>query len=178
MDMLSQPLVSGRRAMTKRAVFLGMAALLCCMAFFGFDVVADVTEHLLAGKSYASGELLHLIFEIMAVLGLGYAVITLRQYLRLLHVEAETNRDTIHMLRGNFDAVLRDKFKEWSLTAAERDVTLLIIRGLSVADIAAARNTAHGTIKAQSTSIFRKIGVGSKTELMSVIIDEFLDTSY
>ena len=82
------------------------------------------------------------------------------------------------MLRGNFDEVLRDKFKEWSLTAAERDVTLLIIRGLSVADIAAARNTAQGTIKAQSTSIFRKIGVGSKTELMSVIIDEFLDTSY
>ena len=82
------------------------------------------------------------------------------------------------MLRGNFDEVLRDKFKEWSLTAAERDVTLLIIRGLSVADIAAARNTAQGTIKAQSTSIFRKIGVGFKTELMSVIIDEFLDTSY
>ena len=79
------------------------------------------------------------------------------------------------MLRGNFDEVLRNKFEEWGLTAAERDVTLLIIRGLSIAEIAAARKTAHGTIKAQSTSIFRKIGVGSKNELMSTIIDEFLD---
>lgn len=164
--------------MNQRAVFLGITVLLCCMAFFGFDVAADVAAHRLAGKSYVSGELVHLIFEILAVLGLGYAVMTLRKYLRLLHVEAETSRDTIHMLRGNFDEVLGDKFKEWSLTTAERDVTLLIIRGLSIADIATARNTAHGTIKAQSTSIFRKIGVGSKTQLMSVIIDEFLDTSY
>jgi DNA-binding CsgD family transcriptional regulator len=170
--------MSGRRAARRREVFLGMAVLLSCMAFFGFDVVADVAAHRLAGASFASVELVHLIFETVAVFGLGYAVITLRQYLRLLQGEAESSKETIHMLRGNFDEVLRDKFKEWSLTAAERDVTLLIIRGLSVADIAAARNTAQGTIKAQSTSIFRKIGVGSKTELMSVIIDEFLDTSY
>ena len=178
MNTLHRPPISGRLASKRRVVVLNVSVLLSCMAFFGFDVVADVAAHGIAGVSYASAELIHLIFETMAVLGLGYAVIMLRQYLRLLHVEAEASKETIHMLRGNFDEVLHDKFKQWRLTAAERDVTLLIIRGLSVADIAAARKTAQGTIKAQSTSIFRKVGVGSKTELMSVIIDEFLDMSY
>lgn len=168
----------GRQAMKRPAVFLGMAVLFSCMFFFGFDVIADIVEHGRGGTRYGSGELIHLIFEILAVLGLGYAAATLRAYLDLVKSEAANSRETIHMLRGNFDEVLRDKFEEWSLTAAERDVTLLIIRGLSVADIATARNTAQGTVKAQSTSVFRKIGVGSKTELMSVIIDEFLDTSY
>lgn len=175
MEIAPRNQISDRRTMSRSAVFLGMAVLLGCMAFFGFDVVADIVEHGLQGTSYTAGELVHLVFEILAVAGLGYAAVTLRAYLRLLQSEAERSRETIHMLRGNFDEVLRGKFEEWGLTTAERDVTLLIIRGLSVADIAAARNTAQGTIKAQSTSIFRKIGVGSKTELMSAIIDEFLE---
>lgn len=161
--------------MSRNAVFAGMVVLLSCMAFFGFDVVADLVEHGLGGMGYTAEELVHLVFEMLAVAGLGYATVTFRAYLRLLQAEAERSKETIHMLRGNFDEVLHQKFEQWGLTAAERDVTLLIIRGLSVAEIAAARNTAQGTIKAQTTSIFRKIGVGSKTELMSTIIDEFLE---
>ncbi len=161
--------------MSRGTVFLGAAVLLACMAFFGFDVVVDIAEHSLGGTPYETRELVHLVFEMLAVIGLGYAASTLRTHLRFLQAEAERSKETIQMLRGNFDEVLRNKFEEWGLTAAERDVTLLIIRGLSIAEIAAARKTAHGTIKAQSTSIFRKIGVGSKNELMSTIIDEFLD---
>lgn len=158
--------------MGRGAVVIGMGVLVACMAFFSFNVVFD---HVLGSAPYALGELVHVIFEILAVIGLGFAAATLRAYLRLLQTQAASSRETIHMLRGNFDEVLRHKFEEWGLTTAERDVTLLIIRGLSVAEIAAARNTAQGTIKAQSTSIFRKIGVGSKGELMSLIIDEFLN---
>ena len=182
--MLDEPTVgvdvdarNGLQEVIKQLSHTGMAVLIACMAFFGFDVVADVLEHFLGNRAYVSGELVHLIFEILAVIGLGYAAATLRQYLRLLQAQAASSRETIHMLRGHFDVVLRHKFEEWGLTTAERDVTLLIIRGLSVSEISAARNTAQGTIKAQSTSIFRKIGVGSKTELMSLIIDEFLDSS-
>lgn len=161
--------------MNRNAVFAGMGILLSSMAFFGFDVVSDISAHVLGGLSYTRSDLVHLVFEVLAVAGLGYAVVTLRAYHLLLRAEAEATKDTIQMLRGNFDEVLQNKFEDWGLTIAERDVTLLIIRGLSVAEIASARSTAQGTIKTQSTSIFRKIGVRSKTELMSVIIDEFLD---
>lgn len=165
---------SFHQTIDRNAVFFGMVILLVCMAFFGFDVVADIVKHGLSRTHYTGEELVHLAFESVAVAGLGYAVITLRAYLRLLQFNEERNLKTIYMLRGNFDEVLHEKFEDWSLTEAERDVTLLIIRGLSIANIAETRNTAQGTIKAQSSSIFRKIGVGSKTELMSVIIDEFL----
>lgn len=166
---------SSHGAVDRGVVVMGVAVLIACMTFFGLDVVTDVVKHVAGSTPYALAELVHLIFEILAVIGLGYASATLRAYLRLLQSQATSSQETIHMLRGNFDEVLRNKFEEWRLTTAERDVTLLIIRGLSVAEISSARNTAQGTIKAQSTSIFRKIGVGSKTELMSLIIDEFLD---
>lgn len=164
------------RRMRTSTMLAGIGASLSSMAFFGYDVITDILKHSSAAMSYSSGELVHLIFEILAVLGLGYASLTLRAHWRLLQAEATQSQETIQILRGSFDAALHEKFDEWRLTKAERDVTLLMIRGLSVADIASARKTAQGTIKAQSTSIFRKIGVASKTELMSAIIDEFLDT--
>lgn len=164
----------GHRFTGRGKVLLGLSVLFSCVAFFGFDVVFEFGSHLVSGISYSPGELVHLVFEVIAVFGLGYAITILWAYLRLLQVEAERSQETIHMLRGNFDDVLLTKFNDWGLTTAERDVTLLIMRGLSVAEIAAARNTAQGTIKAQSTSVFRKVGVKSKTDLMSLIIDEFI----
>ena len=158
-----------------RAAFAGMTVLIVSMAFFLFDIVADISDHLAMHETYGVGELIHLIFELVAVIGLGFGALTLRNQLALLHSDAERSAETIHVMRGHFEEVLELNFSRWGLTQAERDITLLIVRGLTVAEIAEARSTAQGTIKAQSSSIFRKIGVSSKTELMSLIIDEFID---
>ncbi|MEZ4219870.1 MAG: helix-turn-helix transcriptional regulator [Polyangiaceae bacterium] len=51
------------------------------------------------------------------------------------------------------------------LSAAEREVAMLVIRGLSNRQIAAARGTKERTVANQIASIFRKLGVGSRVEL-------------
>jgi DNA-binding CsgD family transcriptional regulator len=158
-------------------VAAGSILLIICMAFFAGDVVWDVAEHLRDGVGYGAEESVHLFFETLAVLGLGYGAWLLRGYVALLRRQSAADEQTIASLRGSFERVLMEKFDAWKLTAAERDVTLLIIKGLSVADIAQARHTAPGTVKAQSSSIFRKIGVSSRTELMSQVLDEFIDVS-
>ncbi len=55
------------------------------------------------------------------------------------------------------------------LTPAERQVVLLIARGLSNADIARRRGSAPRTIANQAASVFRKLGVGSRLELGALI---------
>ena len=52
-----------------------------------------------------------------------------------------------------------------ALTAAELAITELILQGLTTAQIAAARRAASATISAQLQSIYRKLGVSSRTEL-------------
>lgn len=167
---------ASHQSLHRKSIFVGIAVLLSCMAFFGFDVLADIVKHSATPAAYSRVELIHLVFEILAFFGLGFAALTLRTYLKLLQADARKNHETIQILQGHFEEVLRQKFVQWGLTSAERDVTLLVIKGLSIAEIAEARNCAPGTIKAHSTAIFRKIGVKSKTELMSAIIDEFLDS--
>lgn len=51
------------------------------------------------------------------------------------------------------------------LTPAERAVAELVLRGLSTAQIAAARRVAIATVSTQLQSIYRKLGVASRAEL-------------
>lgn len=71
-----------------------------------------------------------------------------------------------------FQEVLDERFQEWKLSEAERDVALFLIKGASTAEIANMRNTSEGTIKAQNASIYKKAGVTGKTQLLSLFFED------
>lgn len=160
-----------------RLVQAGAVILLACMAFFFADLVEDLLEDTLAAGALTAGHLLHMTLEGLSVLGLGFAALVLFGYVRVLRRDAADRAATISLLRGRFHEVLQERFDAWSLTPAERDVAILILKGATVAEIAAARNTAPGTVKSQSTALFRKVGVGSRNELTALFLDEFLDAA-
>ena len=54
------------------------------------------------------------------------------------------------------------------LTDAEREVVEAIVEGKSNAQIAAARGRSARTVANQVNSVFRKLGVGSRTELVAL----------
>ena len=160
-----------------RGLGLGLVIMLLGMTFFTFDAVADLVTHMNERKSYSFEQTLHLVFEILAAIGLGYGAVVVWRYNRLLRETASSQQQKIILLRGSLEELIERRFAEWGLTAAEREVTLFIIKGLATADIAGMRKTTEGTVKTQISSIFRKIGVRSRTELMSIFMDEFLDVS-
>ncbi|MBX3270524.1 MAG: helix-turn-helix transcriptional regulator [Sandaracinaceae bacterium] len=55
------------------------------------------------------------------------------------------------------------------LTDAEREVVLLALRGLSNADIAAARQTSQRTVSKQLDAAYRRLGVHSRRELAALL---------
>ncbi|MCR9157606.1 MAG: helix-turn-helix transcriptional regulator [Rhodobacteraceae bacterium] len=160
-----------------RGLSLALAIMLSCMTFFTFDAVADLYTHMIERRPYSFEHTLHLGFEILAAIGLGYGALMLWRYNLLLRKTANSHKEKIVLLRGSLEELIERRFAEWGLTAAEREVTLFILKGLATADIAAIRQTVEGTVKTQISSVFRKIGVRSRTELMSVFMDEFLDVS-
>ena len=52
-----------------------------------------------------------------------------------------------------------------SLTEAEKAVVDLVLQGLTTTQIATARGVARTTVSSQLQSIYRKLGVASRTEL-------------
>ncbi|MEL6979989.1 MAG: helix-turn-helix transcriptional regulator [Pseudomonadota bacterium] len=75
---------------------------------------------------------------------------------------------------GAFQDVLHAHFERWALTEAERDVALLAIKGLTIAEIAAMRQSREGTVKAQCSAIYRKAGVTGRPQLISLFIEELM----
>jgi DNA-binding CsgD family transcriptional regulator len=81
--------------------------------------------------------------------------------------------ETRALLKGLGEAIDR-QFLTWKLTEAERDVGLLILKGLSLKEIAAVRVTSERTIRAQARSIYAKAGLSGRAALSAFFLEDLL----
>lgn len=156
-----------------------MAPIMALSALFFFqDVANDIREHIATDTAYSFGSALHLFFEILATIGLTLALIEILTYIKALQKSDEKHELQLKYLTEDFDALVHKQFNTWDLTAAEKDIALFMLRGLNNIEIAGLRKVAVGTIRVQSHRILQKAGVSSRTELMSIFMEEFMDVGY
>lgn len=154
----------------RRGLLWGLLCLqVLCTLFFVVDVIAGVF-----GAADFPGGIHHEAVEfavvVALVLGIAFTGLEIRKtQQRQRRMEAQ-----IRAASGAFFQVLEDHFELWALTESERDVALLAIKGLSIAEIARIRQTKEGTIKAQCNAIYRKAGVSGRPQLLSHFIEELL----
>lgn len=158
--------------MTPRLVFgLLLGLQLACAGFFIGDILANIFGLRSTPLSWRLYELI----EISAALGLVVGVaVTATMLARSLRQTAAAQA-SLRVAQGAFHDVISDRFAEWELTPAERDVAFFAIKGMSTADIARLRDTSEGTVKAQTNAIYRKAGVTGRPQLLSLFIDDLLD---
>ena len=135
-----------RRATALAAIIILQA--LCALFFIG-DVIAD-----LSGGGHL--EDLHLGLGTLAALTLIGGVVFLMVELQRLLARVDDMDTGLRVARGQMAEVVEGFFEDWTLTQAERDVAMMILKGLDNEAIAKVRNTAPGTVRAQTTSIYSK----------------------
>jgi DNA-binding CsgD family transcriptional regulator len=149
----------------RHRLFLAAAVLqVGCGLVFAFDVVTEL-------DAFTRDTWLELAGVIALAIG---ATLNLSQYRHVLKRNLKVERE-LDAASGAFQDVIEQHFDNWGLTKAERDVALLSIKGVSIADIAVMRNTRTGTIKAQNAAIYRKSGVSSRADLVSAMVEELID---
>jgi DNA-binding CsgD family transcriptional regulator len=62
----------------------------------------------------------------------------------------------------------------WRLTAAEKEVAFLLLKGYGLKEIARARNTSEKTSRAQSTAIYAKAELSGRSELAAFFLEDLL----
>jgi len=62
----------------------------------------------------------------------------------------------------------------WGLTAAECEVALLLLKGLSLKEIAAVRDTSERTARQQALAVYRKADLGGRAELAAFFLEDLL----
>jgi DNA-binding CsgD family transcriptional regulator len=67
---------------------------------------------------------------------------------------------------------LDQQFEVWGMTTAEREVGLLILKGLSHKEIASLRATTEATVRQQAQAIYRKARLPGKTAFSAYFLED------
>jgi DNA-binding CsgD family transcriptional regulator len=143
------------------------------------DVVHDYREG--AGT-------MHLLIEFVLI-GVSFTLITLlasevwrqSRHNRRLKDELRVKADNIRSLaspeileaRHNLAQVAERQFSDWGLTQTEKEVGLLLLKGLSFKEIAAVRDTSEKTVRQQASSIYGKSGLNGRHAFAGWFIEDF-----
>ena len=158
--------------MKERLIFSLLLALqLICASVFLWEMLSSLVGFSSKPISWALYETIEILAGVGLILGVVMTAILLRRSARARD-KAEAS---LRLASGAFMDVLNERFTEWGLTPAERDVALFSIKGLSTTEIAALRQTSEGTVKAQTNAIYRKAGVSGRPQLLSLFIDALMD---
>lgn len=66
------------------------------------------------------------------------------------------------------------QLSKWNLSNAEKEVALLLLKGLSLKEIAEIRNTTEKTARVQSISVYSKSGLAGRSELAAFFLEDLL----
>ncbi len=141
-----------------------------CTLFFVLDLSSSFIGWRTTPLDWQVREML----ELGAALGLflGTAMSGLMVY--RAHQRSVLAEAQLRAASGAFMELLDERFGDWGLTPAERDVALFALKGMSLQEIAALRETSEGTVKAQTNAIYRKAGVSGRPQLLSLFIDDLM----
>jgi len=94
----------------------------------------------------------------------------------LARTKAEADRwraETKELLAG-LSAAIDRQLQRWQLSPAETQIALLLLKGLSHKEIAAARSVGEATVRQQSRAIYQKAGVVGRHELAAFFLEGLL----
>lgn len=142
-----------------------------CALVFVYDILAGILGLRRQPIAWRVRELIEIGAALGLILGLVLGAIALWRTMQ----QSARDREKLRRASIAFHDVLEERFRDWSLTPAERDVALFSIKGLSTSEIAGIRGTSEGTIKAQTGAIYRKAGVGGRAQLLALFVEELME---
>lgn len=156
---------------TSLALIVVFVVQVVCAAFFVVEILVTLLGLSVTPIAWQVHELIEIGAAVGLILGVVVGGLLLRaSFRRTARVESQ-----LRAASGAFVELMEEKFTDWKLTPAEREVALFAIKGLSTQEIAELRSTSEGTVKAQTNAIYRKADVTGRPQLLSVFIDDLID---
>jgi len=136
------------------------------MVFFVFDIVSDIWSN---DDGY-----LHITIELLVFMAISLVLFRELQHVKSLTKEISIEKSKSARLAGELLQVMKEQFSKWGLTVSESEVSLLLIKGLSMKEIAEVRQVKEKTVRGQATAIYAKANCAGRHELAAYFIEDLM----
>lgn len=94
--------------------------------------------------------------------------------LEAARIEGMQWRESMGDLIRGLSQGIASQFEKWDLTQAEREVGLLILKGMSYKEIAILRDVSEKTVRQQAHSIYKKAKLSGRAALSAYFLEDLL----
>jgi DNA-binding CsgD family transcriptional regulator len=145
----------------------------------GVDLVADLshgadTEHIVKEAVIVSISIGAIAWLVLGLRQQRHEIKSLQQELETLNKPQTQPRKYVLDARKKLGNVVTQQFSEWMLTGSETQVGWLLLKGLSLKEIAIVRSTQEKTVRQQASSIYKKAGVSGRHAFSAWFIEDIL----
>lgn len=181
------PSPSASDAGSERVLFRTVIALFGLVALLAIgDLLAD---------SDGGSSLGHLVTEGAIVVAGGFGIVAAARHIRRLRaaesqalaevrslderlaatrIQAERWLRETRELRQGLGLAIDRQLDAWALTRAEKEIALLLLKGLSHKQVAAARSVGEATVRQQARAIYQKANVDGRHDLAAYFLEGLL----
>lgn len=153
--------------------------LLLVSVLVGFDILTDFREGVVLWHVLVEGTI-----GAIALAGVFYLLrgaLTLRHRLQqeisdftAFRKEADAWRVESRKFVDGLSRAIDLQLTKWNLSKAEKEVAFLLLKGLSLKEIAEVRKTSEKTARVQSMAIYAKAGLSGRSELSAFFLEDLL----
>ncbi len=94
--------------------------------------------------------------------------------LEVARLQGQRWRSESRTLLNGLGEAINAQFTRWNLTDAEREVALLLLKGLSTKEIAAVRAGSERTVREHARAIYSKAGLTGRAALSAFFLEDLL----
>jgi len=101
-------------------------------------------------------------------------ITALNQKVEKTENDLELSHSKLKEIGREYSKYLHKQFNAWELTPSEKEVALVLLKGLSFKEIAEVRNTKEKTVRQQASTIYRKSNVSGRHEFSAWFFEDML----
>lgn len=161
----------------ERFVIAGILAIVAVLV--SFDIFTDFREGVVLWHVLTEG-----VIGAVALAGMFYLLrgtVSLRHRLEkeiedftAFKKEADTWRTESRKYIEGLALAIDQQLTKWNLTVAEKEVAFLLLKGLSLKEVAEVRKTTEKTARVQSMAVYAKAGISGRSELSAFFLEDLL----
>ena len=178
----------GRSDLTSEGRLLAavLVAFVAVALLAALDVASDLRDGTTSGPVIAEGSiflvgLIGAVFmadRLMQIVRSERSVrehaLALAEQLRVSEAEAARWRDESRDLLQGLGAAIDRQFERWALSPAEKEVALLLLKGLSHKELADVRSITEATARQQARAVYKKAGLTGRHDLAAFFLEDLL----